>query len=158
MTTPYSFRPIDLKNDRETVGKFLIDSFNISEMVIEDESALIDVYCNSIKRKQERNPDFCSLMFNGDMPIGLVDAFVSTKDSTYGFVSFYYIVSSVRGTGLGKLLDEHAVRLLKSLGCNRLGLEVADVNQNAISFYKRNGWELSNERSKRNLLLMFKEI
>lgn len=107
---------------------------------------------------EERNPYFCSLMFDGDKLVGLVDAFISTKDSTYGFVSFYYIIPSMRGKGLGKALDEHAYHLLKSLGCNRLGLEVAEVNQNAISFYKRNGWVPSNERSRRNLILMFKEI
>lgn len=48
----YRFSPIDLERDRETIGEFLIDSFKISQMPIEDESALIDVYCNSIRRKE----------------------------------------------------------------------------------------------------------
>lgn len=158
MESLYHFIPIDLELHRQVVGEFLIDTFNIAQIPIEDERSLIDVYCNSIKRKQERNPEFCSMMFDGDKPIGLVDAFVSTKDPTYGFVSFYYVIPRMRGRGIGKILDERAVRLLKSLGCNRLGLEVADANLNAIAFYKRNGWKFSEDRSKRNLLLMFKNI
>lgn len=154
----YSFAPIDLNKHKDTIGVFLIDSFKVSHIHIDDESAAIDNYCNSIRRKQERNPNFCSLLLDGDKLVGLVDAFVSTKDSTYGFVSFYYIIPSMRGKGLGQLLDKHAVHLLKSLGCNRLGLEVSEANQNAISFYNRNGWKSSGKKSKNDMLLMFKEI
>ena len=57
-----------------------------------------------------------------------------------GYVSLFYLAPQCRGQGLGRMLHEHAVKVFKARGLDRMRLSVASRNAAAIDFYRRLGW------------------
>ena len=76
-----------------------------------------------------------------------------------GYVSFYYLSSEYRNKGLGKQLDEFAIKELKRQGCRKVRLAVSGLNKAGQRFYEKNGWKSLGPDPDRPLgIMMEKEL
>ena len=57
------------------------------------------------------------------------------------FLEDLYVQPDQRGTGAGKALLQHVIKLAKDRGCGRCEWNVLDWNEKAISFYESMGAE-----------------
>jgi ribosomal protein S18 acetylase RimI-like enzyme len=116
-----------------------------------DETAVIDLWdrCGlvrpqnnpraDIRRKLEVAPEL--------FLVGIVDSeIVATAMAGYeghrGWINYLVVSPSARQRGHGRLIMEHAERLLRERGCPKINLQVRAGNQDAIEFYKRIGFSI----------------
>jgi len=75
-------------------------------------------------------------------PVGLLELDVDRgAEAGTGHISFFYLSPAFRDRYFGPQLIGHAVSVYRPLGRDRLTLQVAEVNENAIGFYQRFGFE-----------------
>jgi ribosomal protein S18 acetylase RimI-like enzyme len=58
-----------------------------------------------------------------------------------GYVNLFYLVPSVRGLGFGESLHEYALSVFAGLGLQKLQLSVSPLNERAVRFYRKHGWQ-----------------
>lgn len=76
-----------------------------------------------------------------------------------GYVSFYYLRREYRNKGLGKQLDEFAMKELKRQGCRKARLAVSGLNKAGQRFYEKTGWKSLGPDPDRPLgIMMEKEL
>ena len=147
-TEKYCFKPFNYEHDRVLCSDFLRDTHSISEIIPENPDEDTDSYLQSIRTRQRRDVNFCSILYRNNQPIGLVDVFPLLNDPETGFVLFYYLIKEMRGNKLGNRLEDYSMKLFKRYGCTKAKLEVSSKNSNAIKFYKNHGWEIKYEKHK----------
>jgi N-acetylglutamate synthase-like GNAT family acetyltransferase len=84
---------------------------------------------------------------------GLFDVLVDEKDQVVGSVALFplahsvcelrkmYLHESMRGSGQGRRLLEHALHRAVELGFSRVELETASVLEKAVALYERRGFK-----------------
>ncbi len=78
---------------------------------------------------------------------GRLAGFVSAREESqysarYGIIADLGVDPEIRGHGVGSLLVEQAVGILKSLGVTRVFLESGVANEHAHSFFARHGFKV----------------
>ena len=90
-----------------------------------------------IQKKLQRDPDLFLVAESDGRIVGTV---IGGFDGRRGLIYHLAVDNGVRQRGIGTLLMEAVERRLKSKGCIRCYLMVAEDNENAIRFYKTRGW------------------
>jgi len=62
-------------------------------------------------------------------------------DSESSELKQIYVLAKEYGTGLGRLLYEHAIECVRAAGSNWVWLSVSDINYRAQAFYQKLGFE-----------------
>ncbi|MCL2564071.1 MAG: GNAT family N-acetyltransferase [Oscillospiraceae bacterium] len=76
------------------------------------------------------------------VPVGLLELDIFRGEETgEGHISFFYIKPEFRGRYFGPQLIGHAVSVYRPMGRDKLTLHVSEVNEKAIGFYERFGFE-----------------
>jgi len=74
------------------------------------------------------------------------------EDPSLGYVNLFYVVPELRGRGLGRLLQRHAVRVFSRLGKRAIRLSVSARNAQALAFYSKLGWREVGSRPHREAM------
>ena len=64
-----------------------------------------------------------------------------------GYINLFYVNSSFRRQGFGRLLHARAEQYFRSWEANRIELDVSNVNEDAVCFYLAMGYRFSREKS-----------
>ena len=79
--------------------------------------------------------------------VGISAVYCNDYDDYTAFITTIGMMDKYQGQGLGKKLLEKSIDLAKSKGMRKIKLEVHENNNTAISFYKRNNFEIKEDRS-----------
>lgn len=71
---------------------------------------------------------------------------VAARDDGTGWLSKFFVDSTIRGRGIGRALLERAVAVARARGYSRLGLDTRTYFKEAIHLYESTGWKLSDEQ------------
>ena len=63
------------------------------------------------------------------------------REEDCGWISLLYVEPSLRGMRLGVQLLGHAISYFRETGRTHIGLHVSQSNENAVGFYRHNGFE-----------------
>lgn len=74
--------------------------------------------------------------------IGFCCYYANDKETFTGYISLIGIKNAYQGTGKGRMLLEFVSNKCREEGMRRLKLEVDSDNEKAITFYKRNGFQM----------------
>src|SRR5436190_332684 len=78
---------------------------------------------------------------------------------TSGYINLFYVSKKFRRQGFGRLLHARAEKYFRSWEANRIELDVASINEDAVCFYLAMGYRFSKERSPHHpLRRMFKQL
>lgn len=88
------------------------------------------------------NPKAAQFVMRGDTPVGMIQMKTALwRDEGYGHISLIYLDAAVRYQGLGIQLIGEAVSVYRSLGRQKLRLNVWPDNLPAMKFYQKYGFE-----------------
>ncbi|HPJ35022.1 MAG TPA: GNAT family acetyltransferase [Spirochaetota bacterium] len=92
---------------------------------------------NDIRLKVEFQPDL--------FLVGVTEGIISTTlmagyDGHRGWLNYLGVLPRFQRTGQGRAIVNHAMVLLKSLGCPKINLQVRNNNQGVKEFYKKIGF------------------
>lgn len=138
----FSFRPIDLSIDTETIIKYRKDSYKVN---FGDENMFgnKEEYLNKIKERLLRFPEGLVIVEKDGLPIGQVELQIkSIENKDIGYVNLFYLTPEYREKGYGLILIDYAESFFKKHKLKEYQLRVSTTNQRAISFYKKNGFNL----------------
>jgi ribosomal protein S18 acetylase RimI-like enzyme len=91
-----------------------------------------------IRKKLTRDPDLFLVAEAGGKMVGTV---IGGFDGRRGLIYHLAVEAGFRKQGVGSLLMEEVERRLKTKGCIKCYLMVADDNDSAMRFYETRGWE-----------------
>lgn len=100
-------------------------------------------YYNSALQHHQAYPGAVLKIFNKEEPVGLVDLDTERgAHANYGWISLLYLKPEYRRKGYGVQLLARAIRAYRELGRRSIRLHVAEANTAAVTFYRRQGFEL----------------
>ena len=85
-------------------------------------------------------PGSCVHAWKGDEPVGQIELRDGRETPQEGYVNLYYLMPEFRGDGLGRELDDHAMRWFCESGMTSAAPGVSRTNEWALRFYEKNGW------------------
>ena len=91
-----------------------------------------------IQKKLQRDPDLFLVAETDGKLIGTV---IGGFDGRRGLIYHLAVEAGFRQLGVGSLLMDEVERRLKTKGCLKCYLMVADDNENAMRFYEARNWE-----------------
>jgi|GEM_PF-6063319 len=100
-----------------------------------------DNFINKIK-SLKINSETSFYMIDNDIPIGFL---LSTTKKKSSYISSIIVLKEFRSKGYGQILLQKGISLLLENGCNNAILEVLQDNTNAVNFYKKEGFLITNE-------------
>lgn len=80
--------------------------------------------------------------FNNDKLIGFVEGFLEEWNNRFRITNIYVFESNNRNVGIGQQLMDKIMIDAKNSGARMVVLETQSFNSKAISFYKKNGFEI----------------
>ena len=116
-----------------------------------DETAVIDLWkrCGlvrpqnnpreDIRRKLQVAPE---LFLVGVLGSEIIATAMAGYEGHRGWINYLAVSPHVQQHGYGRLIMEHAERLLRERGCPKINLQVRAANKKAVEFYKRIGFSL----------------
>lgn len=108
-----------------------------------EEMAILDL------KEVKNNNGKCYVAIENNKAIGLIIGYVRIYDEydyldykcpKSGKVSELVIAKDARGKGIGQKLMNKMEEYFKSIGCEYVFIDVFAYNENAINFYKKNGY------------------
>lgn len=122
-----------------------IDRDNLDRVHLKyrEEMAILDL------KEVKNNNGKCYVAIENDKAIGLIMGYVRTYDEydyldykcpKSGEVSELVISKDTRRKGIGQKLMNKMEEYFKSIGCEYVFVDVFAYNENAINFYKENGY------------------
>jgi len=90
--------------------------------------------------------------------IGYIGFYTNNIELGFSYVSQLVVDCSVQKLGIGKSLLKICERVSKSKGFKFIKLEVRKDNENAILFYKKNGFKMSEETEKTFIMIKSLEV
>jgi ribosomal protein S18 acetylase RimI-like enzyme len=91
-----------------------------------------------IQKKLQRDPELFLVAETDGKLIGTV---IGGFDGRRGLIYHLAVEAGFRQLGVGSLLMDEVERRLKTKGCLKCYLMVADDNENAMRFYEASNWE-----------------
>lgn len=77
----------------------------------------------------------------GNGVVGVLQAGIAPNNQ-YGFISDLHVLEDYRNYGIGKNLLKNCMEWFNQNNVSEIGLEVAGGNKKALSFYKKNGFNI----------------
>jgi Acetyltransferases len=112
-------------------------------------------YRREMAEKFSENAVFISAQVN-DTTVGFCAFYANDVSTRTAFISMIAVSSEYRKLGIGQALIDETIIISQKLGMDMIKLEVAEDNEAAIKFYKKNGFKLSFEECINNKLQMIK--
>ncbi len=116
-----------------------------------------DAYFEAARQHHRDNPGAVLRLSHGEEPVGLVDLDPKrAAECDAGWISLLFLKESFRNRGYGIQLLARAVLFYRDLGRRSLRLHVAEENEMARAFYRREGFSVIGEQQAQagRLLLM----
>ena len=135
------FRP---REDRQYYQDCYADAWRVAHGSLEGYSA--QTYYQAAKRHHAAVPGSVLRLYRQDEPIGLVD--LDPKRCAAegaGWISLIYLKEEYRNKGYGIQVLARPIFFYKALGRNSLRLQVAEQNEAACAFYRREGFRVIGE-------------
>ncbi len=112
------------------------------------------VYLNAAKAHRRADPESVLRLLLDDETVGLVDLDPARgRLAGYGWLSLLYLKPEYRGQGCGVQALARAYRFCAERGRRSLRLNVAAANENALRFYRREGFRVLGGEDEGLLLL-----
>jgi RimJ/RimL family protein N-acetyltransferase len=150
--TPQGYRllPVDLARHRDTCLAFRRDMYVASFGTAEsfDEELPDDAYLAQLAERTAQLPEGNMHLWEGERIVGQTEMRLDEEPGV-GYVSLFYLEPGHRGRGLGRMLHDHAVRVFRARGMQRIRLSVSARNAPAIAFYRKLGWTPAGTRPHR---------
>ena len=118
-------------------------------MTLAEASARTDADWQEYARRFTRLPPAASFLAytDGDgLPCGMVNGFVAEADPQTAEMTAFWVAPPQRGTGVGNALVAAIVEWAKSQGMTTLHAWVVEDNARALGFYKKLGFQETEER------------
>ena len=127
-----------------SINQLIIRSYQIP-----DEPDVIDLWhrCNlvvpqndpkkDIKMKLQVQPE---LFFVGVILSRIVSTVMSCYDGHRGWLYYLAVDPDFQKKGIGRRMVEKAEKKLRKLGCQKINLQVRNLNKSVIAFYKHIGF------------------
>lgn len=132
------FRPIDLEKHAGVCVAFARDMHDLS---FGPGTPLDpDPYLQQIAEKLAADPNCCVHVWRNGVIVGQINFGVFAPDPSLGYISVFYVVPGLRGTGVAGEMERYACERLKSAGFAEARLSVARINRRAVRFYEKQGW------------------
>ena len=142
--TYISIKPVQLDLHKDTCILFREDSFVVSfgdsKKFHEEDGKGAERYIEWLKEKISRDPLTVVHIWQANEIIGQIEMGVSYNDPFCGYINLYYLISSKRGVGLGKALDQYAMNYFKNKQMKKVQLSVSPANLQAVLYYNKMGW------------------
>jgi ribosomal protein S18 acetylase RimI-like enzyme len=97
-----------------------------------------------IRRKMETEPE---LFLVGAAGGEIIATAMAGYEGHRGWINYLAVSPQHRQQGHGRMIMEHAERLLRERGCPKINLQVRSANKEAIEFYKRIGFSIDDVQS-----------
>ena len=114
----------------------LVDLWIASELVVPQNNP-----GRNIQAKLDHSPDLLLVAMENKILVGSI---MLGYEGHRGWLNYLAVDPSHRGQGLGSRLVEAAIERLRSLGCQKVNLQVRSSNSAAIKFYESLGFSHDN--------------
>ncbi len=154
----FAFRPIEISSDWDKLVAFHRDTFCLSYG--SDEKFSEPAYREIMRDRLETFPQGQMMVLDGAAVAGQVElAIRECQGRRFGYVSLFYLAPAWRGQGLGWELTDFAETCFAAHGLDEYRLRVAAMNEQAVRFYERQGFEqVGCERGERHVWIMRKGL
>ena len=137
----------DVKDSLVELGEYIvsIDEDNLEQVHSEYRNKMTIKDLESVSKYNGK----CFLALEDDRVLGLIMGIIRQYDE-YDYLDYkcpkegeiieLIVSNSIRNKGVGKQLMNKMEEYFKSVGCEYVLVDVFAYNQNAISFYERNGY------------------
>lgn len=146
--------PIVLERDLQTCIRFHRDMYLASFATpagLDEEMGEGDaLYVEQLRSRIAQLPEGNCHLWAGDRIVGQTEMRLLDEEPGMGYVSLFYLVPECRGQGMGRLLQDHAVQVMRARGMHAVRLSVSSRNAAAIAFYRRLGWVTTGTRAHRH--------
>ncbi len=150
---PLEIAPIDLARDARTCIDFhrdmYVTSFGTAEGLDEEMGEGDRSYLEQLRERIAQLPEGNVHLWEAGRIVGQVEMRTLEEAPGVGYVSLFYLVPERRGSGLARILHEHAVSVVRARGMRLLRLSVCRTNARAIASYRKLGWTCAGERAHR---------
>ena len=92
---------------------------------------------HDIRIKTEFQPE---LFFVCEMSNTVVGTVMAGYEGHRGWINYLAVTLRYRRTGIGKMLVDHATKILKGLGCPKVNLQIREANREVVGFYESVGF------------------
>ena len=145
MVNPASieFRSADLQQDMKSCIEFRKDSFLINygdEQSFESEMGEQgEAYADRLTAFQKKYPYGVIHVWRSDNIIGQIEFRVEELFTDKAFIPLFYLVPEERGSGIGSLMHDYLIEILREQDCNGARILVSSGNDRGVAFYKKHG-------------------
>ena len=138
------FKRADLKQDMASCIDFRRDSFQINygaeksfdnEMGVDGES-----YAKGLREFQEEFPDGVIHIWRDSQIIGQIEFYIESLFTDKAYIPLFYLIPSQRGSGIGSMMHDYLIQVLRESQCNGARIPVSSTNDRGVAFYKKHGW------------------
>ena len=138
------FKHADLKQDMASCIEFRRDSFQINygaEKSFDSEmGAAGEGYAACLHRFQEKFPYGVIHVWRDAQIVGQIEFNIEELFTDKAFIPMFYLIPSQRGSGIGSMMHDYLVQVLRDNGCNGARIPVSSSNNRGVAFYKKHGW------------------
>jgi putative acetyltransferase len=129
--------------------------YSIREMTIDDHAELMNLWSSIDGLCIDEEDSYQNMITFLKRNIGLsyvamienriIASIKGAQDGRRGYISHVAVLPEFRGRGIARKLFEKTVQELETQGIGKCNLYVLNANQDALSFWRHNGWvELEN--------------
>ena len=137
------FKPINLCLHADMCLQFIEDTHLCSYGTLEgflDEGQSSQRFLDRIAEKLSADPESCLHVWQDEEIVGQLN-FGTFIDPSIGYLSFFYVAPSWRGTGIAAAMEHFAIARFGQRGYKTACLSVTATNVRARRFYLKQGWK-----------------
>ncbi|GGH74973.1 ribosomal protein S18 acetylase RimI-like enzyme [Pullulanibacillus pueri] len=139
MARHFTFRPIDVFRDRQTIIDFRKDSYIVS-FGTPEELGDEDMYVAWMAMAASMYPKGFVIMEYKGVPVGQIELeMIVYEGRPIGYVDLFYLIPEFRGKGYGKIQIDYAENYFKNKRLSEYHLRVSPTNKRALRFYEKHG-------------------
>ncbi|MEM8807161.1 MAG: GNAT family N-acetyltransferase [Cyanobacteria bacterium P01_G01_bin.38] len=145
MSVPIAFIPIDLEQFADLCVQFRRDAMQCSfengaDRFDQESGENHEQYFIWLKERIQEFPEGCVHVVENDQIVGQIEMHLKGQQ-TLAYVNLVYLIPEVRGTGLGDQLHRYVEQIFEQVGIVKAQLSVSPINERAMSFYRKHGWQ-----------------